>query len=253
MEVGEADAAYYENTIKAQTILNSLLKKGNKELVSRVDLVKLTPPDKIMGMSFDLPEYDHSGLDEMARTEEIMLNKMLATRKSYVDAAAGYYDKLAERTGAANQIIEAGIEDMIISMAEALGSLAGGAKDVDIGAAFLEPMANMISTLGKMLIMTGVGIEAFNKSLTSLQGVGVIVAGVALVALASAVKAGITNIPSGGGGTIPTPSAGGGDTTSYLNRQMGDRNPVVHFEGVLSGDSIRLIQQRASDTHNIIT
>jgi uncharacterized protein YecA (UPF0149 family) len=134
-----------------------------------------------------------------------------------------------------NQSIVGGIQ----SMTDALMGL-DGADATAVLSALMTPFADMSIQLGSMLIATGTGIEAFKKSLESLQGPAAIAAGVALVALGSAMKSGIQKLAGGGGGrtasTYSGESAGGVQT--YENEM------TIYVEGKISGSDIVLAGQR---------
>lgn len=99
-----------------------------------------------------------------------------------------------------NDLIQKSIETGIGSISDALGNaLVTG----DIGGvlkAFINSIATFMQKLGVSLIATGVGIEAFKASLDSLNGIGAVVAGAALVLAAGAFKA----IANGGASSFAT-------------------------------------------------
>jgi uncharacterized protein YecA (UPF0149 family) len=134
-----------------------------------------------------------------------------------------------------NQSIVGGIQ----SMTDALMGL-DGADATAVLSALMTPFADMSIQLGSMLIATGTGIEAFKKSLESLQGPAAIAAGVALVALGSAMKSGIQKLAGGGGGTTASTYSGGsaGGVQTYENEM------TIYVEGKISGSDIVLAGQR---------
>ena len=135
-----------------------------------------------------------------------------------VEAAAGAREKIAKELEMVqqmndmfNQSITQGISGGIESLVQALMSVEG----VNLGSvvqALLTPMADALKAAGEMIIAEGIAVEAFKQSLTKLSGLPAIAAGSALVAIASAAKAGLAAI-----GKNPT-NAGGykmGNSTSY--------------------------------------
>lgn len=134
-----------------------------------------------------------------------------------------------------NQSIVGGIQ----SMTDALMGL-DGADATAVLSALMTPFADMSIQLGSMLIATGTGIEAFKKSLESLQGPAAIAAGVALVALGSAMKSGIQKLAGGGGGTTASTYSGG----SAGGVQTYESEMTIYVEGKISGSDIVLAGQR---------
>lgn len=103
--------------------------------------------------------------------------------------------------------------------------------------ALMQPFADTAMQLGSMLILQGVAVEAFNTSLASLQGGPAIAAGIALVAIGSAMKAGIKALSKGGGSSASTASTYGGDTGSQ-SYETYESVITVEVVGKISGSDI---------------
>lgn len=253
IRLAEADASYYENTIKAKTKLHSLLQqiakdynKVNNEFGAANPLYIPDVAEKI-----DMPTASDLLIDEELPNElEAYYNECVAKTTKFADDWRAQMDRIAEY----NQIIEQGVEDMAINFAQSLGEVMVSGGKFDLASALLNPIADMIATLGKLLITTGIGVEAFKKSLQTLQGPVAIAAGIALVALAAAIKSSIQNIPSGGGGTVSMPSSGTStDSTVYGVRHIGESTQVIRFEGFVQGDGLRLVSVRNDQNFNMRT
>jgi hypothetical protein len=101
-----------------------------------------------------------------------------------------------------NTLINKSTQSGIESLAEGIGTaLATG----DIGAAvggFVNAISGFLSQLGKLLIVQGVAVQAFQTSLDTLQGIPAIIAGGALIAASAAFKAlagkGVSSFATGG-------------------------------------------------------
>ena len=111
--------------------------------------------------------------------------------------------------------------DMAVGVGEAVGEalvsgdLAGGLAQA-VGGAF----ADMAINVGKTAIATGTAVLGIKKALQSLNPYVAIAAGVALVALGTAVKATLGNIANGGsGGSI---SSGAGYGSNSLDLRTAD-------------------------------
>lgn len=117
-----------------------------------------------------------------------------------------------------NAAIGTGVVDSIETMTDAIF----GIEDINPGsifAALLTPIAESAMKAGELILAQGVAVEAFNKSLSSLQGAPAIAAGLALIATASMIKSGLKALAGGGGysasasvatSSYSSPSAAGG-------------------------------------------
>ena len=103
--------------------------------------------------------------------------------------------------------------------------------------ALLQPFAQTAVQLGTMLIAQGTAVEAFNKSLMSLQGAPAIAAGVALVAIGSAMRAGIQSLAKGGASSSTATTA---DTSAATGMAVDNFDSTIQIEvfGRLSGSDI---------------
>lgn len=119
--------------------------------------------------------------------------------------------KLQQFNESANNIISNSLVSTFAGIGKAIGDalVNGGNLAQGLGKALLGGIGGMMIQLGTMAIGIGATIEKIKLALTSLSGVGAIAAGVALVALGSAFKAGAAKIGGSSGG-----SAGGGQTGS---------------------------------------
>ena len=145
--------------------------------------------------------------------------------------------KITQFTMDINQMLKDSLGSAAISFAENIGKLAGGGKVADIGKGLLLSIAEFASKLGKYLILTGLGIEAFKESLKSLNGVAAVVAGVALVAAASAVTSTLNKgLDGGGSGGYD----GGGGSYGGVNYNP---QPIV-LETRIEGNDLILVQKR---------
>ncbi|WP_200974424.1 hypothetical protein [Echinicola sp. 20G] len=101
-----------------------------------------------------------------------------------------------------NNIINKGIANGLTSFADALGQVISGSAHISsIGVSLLNTLANVMGQLGKMAIATGLAIEGIKTALKSLNPYVAIAAGVALIALSSAIKSGASNMGDQFGGS----------------------------------------------------
>jgi uncharacterized membrane protein len=116
-------------------------------------------------------------------------------------------------------------------------------------------IANMMQKFGELVISAGIAALGINAALKNLKSAPVaIAAGVALVALSQAVKQGASNISEGGSANISGygNNQTGGSNNVNIYRQLGDKDLIkIEVTGTISGENIRLSNQRATERHNL--
>ena len=133
------------------------------------------------------------------------------------------------------------VESTAASIGQLVGDLAtGGNAWGNFKNAALSAFADMAIAVGKLAISTGVATIGIKKALESLNGYVAIAAGVALVALGSAVKAGLANISSGdysASASVASASYGSGRSSAdaWTARAL-----TVQVEGKLTADGDQL-------------
>lgn len=109
--------------------------------------------------------------------------------------------------------------------------------------ALLSPLADMAVQEGKILVASGLGIEAIQKALESLNGVPAIAAGAALIAVGTAAKSGLAALAKSGAGSTSVTAGGdygGGTSVSRdLRTEM-----TIYVTGKMSGNDIEIAGQR---------
>ena len=140
-----------------------------------------------------------------------------------------------------NGMLEGAIVSAMGNGLQAITDMMAGIEGANAGAvlgALMQPFADTAIQLGEMLIAQGLGVEAFKKSLESLNGVAAIAAGAALVALGSAMRSGISALSKGGGAASTASYSGGG--SSYGNVENYQSELTIYVEGRISGNDIVL-------------
>lgn len=147
---------------------------------------------------------------------------------------------------------EAGVIDLtnqLVGLGEALSAALGGLiGDLMTGGdawgnfknAALSAFADMAIAMGKIIMEAGVGVEAAKLAMTSLQGVGAIAAGAALIAIGSAVKSGLANIASGNYAAAASPVASGSIPSRSPSDAWNTNALTVRVEGKLVADGDQL-------------
>lgn len=135
------------------------------------------------------------------------------------------------------------VTSALSGIGQSLGSAITGSEN--LGKSLLQVLGGVLSQLGQMLITTGVGIEAFKTSLKSLQGPVAIAAGVALIALGSAVSQGIKNLgsnPTGGGSGLKPSQVFNSNNSNLLGRTPSES--TINIKGKISGYDLGIVEQK---------
>ena len=134
------------------------------------------------------------------------------------------------------------VESTAASIGQLVGDLAtGGNAWGNFKNTALSALADMAIAVGKLAISTGVATIGIKKALESMNGYVAIAAGVALVALGSAVKAGLSNIAGGDySASAAVASSGYGSERSMANGYSA-REMTVNVTGTLKADGDQLI------------
>lgn len=135
-------------------------------------------------------------------------------------------------------------EDFTNKMAESIGELTanlinGERPWQNFANSAISAFGDMAISVGKLAISTGYATLGIQTALESLNGWVAIAAGVALVALGSAVKAGMANIAagnysSGAGVAVAT-------TSSSIGNDYESRDVYVNVQGTLRADGDQLV------------
>ena len=168
-----------------------------------------------------------------------------AAEKQRMEEAVKKFEEAAERWK------EAAIEGFSAGCQEMMNQLMG-LEEFNPGAivqALLEPLADMAIKEGEILIAEGIGVEACKKALESLNGYAAIAAGVALVAIGTAAKAGLAALAQTGGGNSAA-STYQGSSVQNTQTTMIESELTVHVEGRISGSDIVLSGQRTVNSYN---
>lgn len=183
--------------------------------------------------------------EAMCKAQEAEEAAAAAAEKQRLEEAVKRFQDAAEAwRDAAIEGFSAGCQEMMNQLA--------GLEEYNPGAivqALLEPLADMAVKQGEILIAQGIGVEACKKALESLNGYAAIAAGVALVAIGTAAKAGLAALASTGGGSSAA-STYQGSSVQSTQTQMIESELTVYVEGRISGSDIVLSGQRTVNSYN---
>lgn len=142
------------------------------------------------------------------------MSSLIAGNTAEVESYFAQIQASGERVA---DMIRFAFEDMARGAAEAFGNLAAGSGSMaQVAQALMNPIANLAIELGVILLGVGKGIEALKASLATISGPIATIAGIALIALGTAAKAGVAKLGSGGGGYS------GASTGTYDLRSAGN-------------------------------
>ena len=183
--------------------------------------------DDLEDVEIVMPEIDLSALD--AADEQI---------KQFVEDWQREQEEIARLNNALTQSIVSSIGGGVQAFTDMLFGLEG-ADAKGILTALMQPFADTAGQLGAMLLAQGIAVEAFQKSLATLQGAPAIAAGLSLMAISAAMKSGIQALAGGGAGAGSAASYGG---TSYSGAEAMNYESTltIYVEGKVSGSDILL-------------
>jgi tape measure domain-containing protein len=172
------------------------------------------------------------------------------------ESAAKLQDKIIDLSDAFTNILNGALNDLAVGFGEQLGNALTGAgfgvKNL------LVPLAEAIISFGKMAIQAGITALAIKKALTLAQAPLAIAAGIALVAIGTAIKNGIATpkLAEGGLATGPTMALVGDNRNarvdpeviaplSKLKSMMGDMGMGGVLETRISGNDLIILLNRS--------
>ena len=153
-------------------------------------------------------------------------------------------DKYAVQKAVADitPVVEGAFSVMGDSIGQLIGDLAtGGDAWSNFGNIALSSMGDMAIAVGKIAIEAGLATEGIKKALTFGGGWVAIAAGTALVALGTAVKAGLSNVASGNYGAASVSSNVASSSYSGSLSSSYDRGITVNVTGRLKANGSELV------------
>ena len=237
-------ASQQEDVLKRTQVLTQGLATGFFDAATEIDTFK----------------QDLQGLfDSLLSTEEIFIRDWHLKLKDWLDKGKITFEEfikylnivdqaLTEKAGKslskADQILNNGISNMIQSAAEAFAS------GENLGGGLLSGIGAILTQLGGLLIVTGLGIEAFKDSLKSLDPTVAIVAGAAMIVAGAAFSNAAKKAGGGVGNTPATRSPVGSSTTTPSSIQgSGNGGELV---ATVRGQDLRFILQAANDSYSAL-
>lgn len=208
------DKATSEKDIRNLNTEIALLEKKVQELQKIGEITELNalkaPIGKAEGGSNPLG-IDTSALKHTSDEVDEFVKRLKKQQSDAEDISRGFADALRN-----------GMIDALDELAEAIGT--GDLDTTALVRALVTPLADMAISAGTLILSTGEGIEAIKSAFESLNGYAAIAAGVALVGLGVALKAGMAALAkngasgsTGGGGNPYVYTGGYGVTPDMLS------------------------------------
>lgn len=157
--------------------------------------------------------------------------------------AFGKLDDAKEKSSESDKILQQGMANIISGFAQAAGS------GEDMGKALLAGIGNTLMQLGGMLILTGIGVDAFKASLATLNGAAAVVAGAAMVAAGAAFASAAKSAGGGGGGSSAGRSKPSSSST-VINNPVRENARVRNSNLIIPMDMMRYGMQNANDNYS---
>ena len=184
---------------------------------------------------------------------DIIPDDWLERNREKIDAALAEAMRLQQITNEINSQFNDAVVGSLSGATQALANCIMGIEGADASqvlAALLQPFAQTMISLGEILLAEGTAIEVFKTSLSSLNGIAAIGAGIGLIALGSALAAGIKAL---GGASSSSASASGYDSASSSGSrgiETYEQEITVHVVGEIAGDKIVLAGQKTLNKWN---
>lgn len=197
-----------------------------KQLSPEVILEELEELDEeLIELDLEIPEIDTTNLDKAL--QEIQ------------QKAAAYKEEM-RKVAELNGMLEDSIVQAMTGGMQAFTDMLMGIEGADASAilsALMTPFADTAQQLGMMLIKQGLAVEAFKKSLDTLQGIPAIAAGTALLAVSAAMKSGIRSLAGGVTSGVSTGTSYGGSSVGSTPQNY-ESTLTIEVTGKISGSDI---------------
>ena len=244
---GEAAGAFDRETKRMQSALNSSLAQMNTSTTEAVNTVapivrqdlSLPTIAPILGTAIDSTSLDTA----VARHYQ----KLMEEGEAYLE----WYQQMVDKTAMMNQMLQDSIVQATTAGMQAFTDMMFGIEGADasrILAALMQPFAQTCTQLGSILIAESEAIKAFQLGLTTLNPAAPLAAGLALIALGTALGSAIKALGNSGGSGASSTN-GGYNSGSSVSSQNYDSTLTVNVVGTIKGNDIALSLDRTNKSN----
>ena len=227
-----------------------LLKQVNSEIFKRFQQELQSSTEKFQSLFADSEAKAKANVEVDMTGTDVDANDIIAQGDEALKKFQAQQEKAAQMAQMFNSTIASSISGGIQAL---VGSIME-TGELDFGSvlgALLAPFGDLAIQLGEMALATGIGITAILDSLATLNPGAAIAAGIALIALGSVIKAGVSMLgkskgKSNGGATSQSTTAYTGGGSAYTpNVAMANMN--INVTGRISGNDIVLSYDKTKD------
>lgn len=247
----DAEASEKENNKRVE-ILEQNLKAQKAQADQKAGELAEKEAKKIADATLEAEAELNAWLDEILYEQPIQIELEpiefdFKSNEAALDKIVEKHRARMEEIAALNKMLEDSIVSSLSGGLQAFTDMMmglDGADATNVLSALMTPFADMAMRLGEMLLAEGIAIEAFKKSLATLQGGAAIAAGLGLMAIGSALKSGIQAMARGGAGgagaSYGAESASAAATD--INTEM-----TIYVKGRLDGGDLVLSGQKTTN------
>lgn len=244
---GTAAGQKNAETTRVQTLMSGLIKQQTEEAIKQAAEDAAKSPEALLASVVDDIAADLDTELEDIQIEPMDWDAILGDYDQPLEEFVEKWRYTQEEIAMLNQMLEDSLVSALSNSTQAFTDMLFGLEGADasqILATLLQPFADTAIQLGEMLLAQGIAVTAFKESLEKLQGGPAIAAGLALIAIGSAMRSGIQALAGGGRGSASTASvgnAGSGAASPYMTEL------TIYVEGKLDGGDIVLSGKKTTD------
>lgn len=221
----------------------------DKEMSRTTNSIKANIKRELEGIAAAVKEYGQEDLnldlelDIDLSLDEAEIEAGMAEIDQYIQQFADNWNAKSLEIGEINKMLQASLVETFSSGLQALTDFVvgvDGASVEQVMAAFIQPIANTMKSLGELFLAEGIA----ELQLITGTPAQKIAAGAALVAIGSALSSGLAMMTASvaKGGT--TASTGAGATSAGSGIETYEQEITVHVVGEISGNNIVLAGQK---------
>ena len=240
-----ADAAEAESTRRVHAVINQAQAAAQSEIEKFNEALAGDLQAGLDAAFAEIDAFDDSFADielEIPEIDTTNLDKAIEEIKQKAEAYREEMRKVAELNGMLEESMVAALDGGMQAFTDMLMGIEGADANAVLSA-LMTPFADTAQQLGMMLIKQGLAVEAFKKSLDTLQGIPAIAAGTALLAVSAAMKSGIRSLASGAASGTSTGASYGGSSVGSAAQNY-ESTLTIEVIGKISGSDIVISGQK---------